>query len=140
MPAPRKFHGVILAAYSVNAGSTFVDIDNLVGELSGVVFEDIPDDSPSDPYGNKYRDPGFRVYTVTAMDRTAYAALLALHTADTEFRMRFTLDQDELHTMTVDTLPMVLKWADVEGIVGKRSNHFTISMRIAEGKITETIA
>lgn len=140
MPAPRKFHGIIKAEYSSNAGSTWTEITNLVGETSGVVFEGVPDDSASDPYDNKYRDPGFRVYTVTAMDRTAYAALLTLHQGDTKFRVRWTLDQDELHTMTIDTLPQVLQWVDIEGIVAKRSNAFTLSMRVPEGKITETIA
>ena len=138
MAAPRKFHGIIKAEYSTD-NSAWTAIANMVGNLSGVAFED-ETDAMQDPYGNNYRGPGFRVYTVTAIDRTAYAALLALHQADTEVYYRWTLDQAELHTTDVAVLPQQLKWVDIEGVVANRSNAFTLVVRIDEANVTETIS
>jgi hypothetical protein len=139
MPAPRKFHGIIGFEYSIDDGSTWVPVTNLVGNLSGVAFED-ETDAMQDPYGNNYRGPGFRVYSVTAIDRTAYNALVSRHQGDSETLYRWTLDQAELHTTDVAILPQQLKWVDIEGVVANRSNAFLIVIRIDEANITETVA
>jgi hypothetical protein len=139
MPAPRKFHGITKLEYSINSGSTWVEVVNLVGNLSGVAFED-ETDAVQDPRGNNYRGPGFRVYTTAAIDRTAYDALLTRHQGDTETLYRWTLDQGELHTTDVAILPQQLKWVDIEGVVANRSNVFLLVIRIDEDSITETTA
>lgn len=139
MAAPRKFHGITAFKYSSDSGSTFTTVNNLVGNLSGVAFED-ESDAMQDPYGNTYRGPGYRVYTVTAIDRTAYAALLSAHQGDTEYTYQWTLDQGEIHETAVDLLPKQLKWVDIEGVVKDRSNAFQIVIRVNEANVTETIS
>lgn len=135
----RKFHGITAFRYSADA-SAWTSVTNIVGNQSGVVFEDEPDDAAKDPYGNSYRGPNFRVYTIAAIDRTAYGALQTAHAADTEQYFEFTLDNGEVHVTDIAVLFQQCRPVDIEGVLQGRSNVYQFVVRINEDNVTETIA